>query len=348
MPSPSRRTPEPPRRRARTRCGSTGTFSTSSSTRRDFSARAKSSRGSRRTTVARAHAAPSSREFLQAHVSDARFHDERELLRPIVEGAGILYVVDGSRPYGRQYEAEMEILRWTGRPRMALINTDRRRRSRRAMARCAGAIFFDRARVRRRARGLRQTHRAPALVRRDRRALGRAVERRRGCARRRPQAPRAPRRRRDRGSVDDALTATVTVPLASRSAEREAEALAEGRAKLRDQVRRARLRREGPCRRSIITPGSRHASRQPRISSRTCSRHKASTCSAYRKLSWPSPAQRRAPWSAAPSTWRSAVRRYCSAPASAPCSARSARSRAREASRRRACSGCRSAVTSLT
>ena len=42
--------------------------------------------------------------------------------RPIVAGAGILYVVDGSRPYGRQYEAEMEILRWTGRPRMALIN----------------------------------------------------------------------------------------------------------------------------------------------------------------------------------------------------------------------------------
>ena len=62
-------------------------------------------------------------EFLQAHTSDPRFHDECELLRPIVEGAGILYVVDGSRPYGRQYEAEMEILRWTGRPRMALINT---------------------------------------------------------------------------------------------------------------------------------------------------------------------------------------------------------------------------------
>ena len=53
---------------------------------------------------------------------DPRFHDERELLQPIVDGAGILYVVDGSRPYGRQYEAEMEVLRWTGRPRMALIN----------------------------------------------------------------------------------------------------------------------------------------------------------------------------------------------------------------------------------
>ena len=42
--------------------------------------------------------------------------------RPILDGAGILYVVDGSRPYGREYEPEMEVLRWTGRPRMALIN----------------------------------------------------------------------------------------------------------------------------------------------------------------------------------------------------------------------------------
>src|SRR5690606_16791914 len=62
------------------------------------------------------------RDFLREHADDRRFHDERELLTPIMDGAGILYVVDGSRPYGRQYEAEMEILRWTGRPRMALIN----------------------------------------------------------------------------------------------------------------------------------------------------------------------------------------------------------------------------------
>jgi hypothetical protein len=62
------------------------------------------------------------RQFLETHEDDPRFHDECELLRPIMDGAGILYVVDGSRPYGRQYEAEMEILRRTGRPRMALIN----------------------------------------------------------------------------------------------------------------------------------------------------------------------------------------------------------------------------------
>jgi GTPase Era involved in 16S rRNA processing len=29
---------------------------------------------------------------------------------------------DGSKPYGPEYEPEMEILRWTGRPRMALVN----------------------------------------------------------------------------------------------------------------------------------------------------------------------------------------------------------------------------------
>ncbi len=60
--------------------------------------------------------------FLQQHTGDPRFHDECELLKPILEGAGILYVVDGARPYGPEYEAEMEILRWTGQPRMALIN----------------------------------------------------------------------------------------------------------------------------------------------------------------------------------------------------------------------------------
>jgi hypothetical protein len=62
------------------------------------------------------------RAFVDAHADDPRFRDECALLRPVVDGAGILYVVDGSRPYGDRYEAEMEILRWTGQPRMALIN----------------------------------------------------------------------------------------------------------------------------------------------------------------------------------------------------------------------------------
>jgi GTPase Era involved in 16S rRNA processing len=60
--------------------------------------------------------------FINAHKEDARFNDEIELLEPIMEGAGIIYVVDGSQPYGEEYETEMEILRWTGQPSMALIN----------------------------------------------------------------------------------------------------------------------------------------------------------------------------------------------------------------------------------
>lgn len=62
------------------------------------------------------------RRFVYEHRDDSRFQDEVELLEPILEGAGIIYVVDGSKPYGVEYEAEMEILRWTGQPSMALIN----------------------------------------------------------------------------------------------------------------------------------------------------------------------------------------------------------------------------------
>ena len=62
------------------------------------------------------------RRFVETHAPGDRFSHECELLQPLIEGAGVLYVVDGSVPYGPDYEAEMEILRWTGRPRMALIN----------------------------------------------------------------------------------------------------------------------------------------------------------------------------------------------------------------------------------
>lgn len=60
--------------------------------------------------------------FINEHREDARFNDEIELLEPVMQGAGIIYVVDGSKPYGEEYEAEMEVLRWTGQPSMALIN----------------------------------------------------------------------------------------------------------------------------------------------------------------------------------------------------------------------------------
>ena len=60
--------------------------------------------------------------FVRAHAHDSAMRDEVELLDPIVKGAGVLYVVDGSVPYSEEYEIEMDILRWTGRPSMALIN----------------------------------------------------------------------------------------------------------------------------------------------------------------------------------------------------------------------------------
>lgn len=60
--------------------------------------------------------------FLQDPDCQQQFPDETELLKPIMAGAAILYVVDSSRPYSAEYEAEMEILRWTGQPSMALIN----------------------------------------------------------------------------------------------------------------------------------------------------------------------------------------------------------------------------------
>ncbi|MEM7101301.1 MAG: GTPase/DUF3482 domain-containing protein [Pseudomonadota bacterium] len=62
------------------------------------------------------------RQFVSIHENDPKYADECALLQPIIDGAGIIYVVDGSKPYGPEYEFEMEILRWTGQPRMALIN----------------------------------------------------------------------------------------------------------------------------------------------------------------------------------------------------------------------------------
>lgn len=60
--------------------------------------------------------------FIASHEGDPDFHHDCELLRPIVEGAGILYVVDASRPLTSVDRAEMEVLRLTARPRMAIIN----------------------------------------------------------------------------------------------------------------------------------------------------------------------------------------------------------------------------------
>jgi GTPase Era involved in 16S rRNA processing len=63
-------------------------------------------------------------ETLRRFVTEAgeEFGDEKRLLEPLLAGAGILYVVDPAKPLRDDFLAEMEILRWTGRPRLALLN----------------------------------------------------------------------------------------------------------------------------------------------------------------------------------------------------------------------------------
>lgn len=61
-------------------------------------------------------------DFIAAHKEDPDFHDDCRLLQPLLRGAGIIFVVDGSRPLRNMDKAEMEILRLTGCPRMAIIN----------------------------------------------------------------------------------------------------------------------------------------------------------------------------------------------------------------------------------
>jgi hypothetical protein len=65
------------------------------------------------------------REFVAARRGDPAFAAECLLLQPIIDGAGIIYVVDGSEPVLPLHAAEMEILRLTGQPRLAIINRTR-------------------------------------------------------------------------------------------------------------------------------------------------------------------------------------------------------------------------------
>jgi hypothetical protein len=60
--------------------------------------------------------------FRQTFAGSREFVEECELLGPVLDGAAILYVVDGSTPFRENIMAEVEILRWTGQPRMALVN----------------------------------------------------------------------------------------------------------------------------------------------------------------------------------------------------------------------------------
>lgn len=63
-------------------------------------------------------------ESLQQFVATAgeEFGDEKRLLVPLLEGAGMLYIIDPAKPLRDDFIAEMEILRWTGRPRLAVLN----------------------------------------------------------------------------------------------------------------------------------------------------------------------------------------------------------------------------------
>src|SRR5690606_1898510 len=61
-------------------------------------------------------------QFVREHAGDPMFDKECKLLKPVLEGAAVLFVVDGSVPFTEQHEYEMQIIQWTGQPRMALIN----------------------------------------------------------------------------------------------------------------------------------------------------------------------------------------------------------------------------------
>jgi len=65
-------------------------------------------------------------QALKTMVAEADFPqfypDEYQLLQPILDGAAIIYLVDGAKPYRPEYESEMQILQWTGQPRLAVIN----------------------------------------------------------------------------------------------------------------------------------------------------------------------------------------------------------------------------------
>jgi hypothetical protein len=183
--------------------------------------------------------------FVKAHENDPRFHDECELLTPILQGAGILYVVDGSKPYGRQYEAEMDVLRWTGRPRMALVNLisagDHVEEWRAALGQYFSIVrVFDAVRA--------DFGKRIELLR----AFGAIDERWADSLNRAADALVAERERRKLRVATEiadllvaALTATVTVPLPNPDDQEPARANA--RAKLADEIRR----RERLARRSV-------------------------------------------------------------------------------------------------
>lgn len=66
-------------------------------------------------------------DFLLEFKGKEEFKDEIEVFESIAGSSGIIYVADCSKPLRRQDRYEMEILRMTGRPRMAVLNSKEER-----------------------------------------------------------------------------------------------------------------------------------------------------------------------------------------------------------------------------
>lgn len=60
--------------------------------------------------------------FIAAHADDPLFSHDCRLLQPLADGAGVILVVDGSKRIKDKDRVELELLRLSGRPRMAILN----------------------------------------------------------------------------------------------------------------------------------------------------------------------------------------------------------------------------------
>ncbi len=61
-------------------------------------------------------------KFLKTKCDSKEFKDECELLHPVMNSSATIYVVDASKPYNSEYENEMEILRYSAKPSLAILN----------------------------------------------------------------------------------------------------------------------------------------------------------------------------------------------------------------------------------
>ncbi len=257
--------------------------------------------------------------FVEEHGDDDRFHDECELLRPIVGGAGILYVVDGAKPYGPEYELEMQVLQWTGRPRMALINLigegDYVEQWRQGLGQYFSIVrVFDavRADFSKRLALLR----AFAELDEDwRPAIERAV--------RALTAERERRRQRAGAEITDMIAACLSLveraPFPDVDSERRAAVEARLTDRLRDRIRDRERQARDRVQGSIVTRVSSGGKLPPTCWAATSSPTKDGICSACRGASSCCPVRSPERWPAVASMRCSVAPRFCSAPAWVRC-----------------------------